>query len=95
MVGTLYIGGGTLDIEEFSAIVKKFCPDITDRQLRHLMSSADADNSGSLDRDEFIEFLNDRPGEDEVEIEKSPYEKHVDGVRENFNVFHRMIINTR
>ena len=27
-------GGGSLDIDEFSAIVKKFCPDITDRQLR-------------------------------------------------------------
>ena len=32
---------GSINIDEFSALVKRFCPEMTERQLRNLMKAAD------------------------------------------------------
>jgi hypothetical protein len=53
----MYTSYNRADIAEFGAAVRKLCPEITERQLRHLMKHADEDGSGTLERDEFVEFL--------------------------------------
>ena len=50
---------GSLDVAEFGAVIKKFCPDIHDVQIKQLLKDADKDGNGTLDRQEFIEFLNE------------------------------------
>ena len=60
------------------------------------MESADADGNGEMDRDEFIDFLNDQ-GTEEVDTdgEKSSFEKDFDEASENFSLFHGVILSAR
>ena len=81
-------GSGSLDVEEFGAVVKKFCPDINDRQIKHLLKDADKDGNGTLDREEFIEFLNDPATAKKNEVEEeSEWEKRIWAPRETYKVF--------
>lgn len=73
-------GGGSLDVDEFLAFVKKMCPDMTDRQLKNMLKYADEDGSGTLERDEFIEFLGSGKQEESfdsgaVTLTKSTFEQ--------------------
>ena len=51
---------GVIDIKELSNVVKRLLPDVTTDQLNLLMGLADEDNSGALDRGEFIAFVENR-----------------------------------
>ena len=80
---------GSLDVAEFGAVIKKFCPDIHDVQIKQLLKDADKDGNGTLDRQEFIEFLNEpaagKKKDEEEEI--SEWEKAILEPRETLSMF--------
>lgn len=78
---------GSIDISELSFAIKRILPTITKQQLINLMNSADTDNNGTMERDEFIEFISNR--ESETQFSRPPGAPHdssdMVGVKLNIN----------
>jgi hypothetical protein len=50
-------GSGVLEFPEFSHLLKKLGVEISDKRLHQLMKKYDIDNSGTIDRSEFLLFM--------------------------------------
>jgi hypothetical protein len=50
-------GSGVLEFPEFSHLLKKLGVEISDKRLNQLMKKYDIDNSGTIDRSEFLLFM--------------------------------------
>jgi len=50
-------GDGTLDLEELTSIFRVLDPSMKDKEIAKLFKSVDKDHSGSVDCDEFLDYL--------------------------------------
>lgn len=55
-------GSNTVSFEEMANLLRRGNPDLSDEELQLLFDSADKDGNGTLDLDEFFEFLHSPPG---------------------------------
>ena len=67
------------------------------------MKHADEDESGALDRDEFINFLNEKNVDEGIDgkqnneggTKQSIYEKEFEDAQQNYHLFHNIIMEAR
>ena len=57
---------GTIDADELAFGIKRLLPTVTKFQLIHLLESIDEDRSGTISKEEFIEFLSHRKSQENV-----------------------------
>lgn len=48
---------GYLEIDEFKSIIKEIEPDLPDDELDHFVNEVDADGSGKIEFEEFLEVM--------------------------------------
>lgn len=53
----LYIDKGYLEIDEFKSIIKEIEPDLPEDELDEFVNEVDADGSGKIEFEEFLEVM--------------------------------------
>ena len=73
----------SIDTEELGLIVKKILPNVKDEAINSLMAAVDLDGSGTIEEEEFIEFIGDgKTGISDKEKRKHKKIAHVAGQKQ-------------
>ena len=68
---------GSMTLSELRAMLKDLQLNLSEGELRHTLAHYDVDGSGTIEKEEFFDFLSNLPNELEARQTSEPYWKFV------------------